>query len=114
MLRPEIEADTSSPNLRHGRAAGLVTFFIRYFPFWFSNSPHDTESLVFNIQCFFTGEQRRKTLEEEAKNSRYNAEYQDKLARQRYEDQLIQQKRSQEDNLKKQEESVAKQEAMRR
>ena len=27
VLRPEIEADTSSPNLRHGRAAGLVTFF---------------------------------------------------------------------------------------
>ena len=47
------------------------------------------------IECFFSGEQRRKTLEEEAKNSRYNAEYQDKLARQRYDDQLIQQKRSQ-------------------
>merc|ERR1711997_1244844 len=31
------------------------------------------------------GEQRRKNMEEEAKNSRYNAEYQDKLARQRYE-----------------------------
>ena len=30
------------------------------------------------------GEQRRKTMEEEAKNNRYNAEYQDKLARQRY------------------------------
>merc|ERR1712223_2260209 len=60
------------------------------------------------------GEQRRKTLEEEAKNSRYNAEYQDKLARQRYDDQLIQQKRSQEENLRTQEESVAKQEAMRR
>ena len=60
------------------------------------------------------GEQRRKNMEEEAKNSRYNAEYQDKLARQRYEDQLIQQKRSQEENLAKQEESVAKQEAMRR
>merc|ERR1739848_349263 len=60
------------------------------------------------------GEQRRKTLEEEAKNSRYNAEYQDKLARQRYDDQLIQQRRSQEENLRTQEESVAKQEAMRR
>ena len=57
------------------------------------------------------GEQRRKTLEEEAKNQKYNAEYQDKLARQRYEDQLIQQRRSQEENLKKQEDSVAKQEA---
>ena len=60
------------------------------------------------------GEQRRKTLEEEAKNQKYNAEYQDKLARQRYEDQLIQQRRSQDENLKKQEDSVAKQEAMRR
>ena len=60
------------------------------------------------------GEQRRKTLEEEAKHQKYQAEYQDKLARQRYDDQLIQQRRSQEDNLKKQEESVAKQEAMRR
>ena len=62
----------------------------------------------------FSGEQRRKNLEEEAKNQRYNAEYQDKLARQRYEDQLIQQKRSQEENLAKQEASVAKQEEMRR
>lgn len=60
------------------------------------------------------GEQRRKTMEEEAKMNKYNAEYQDKLARQRYEDQLIQQRRSQEENLKKQEESVAKQEAMRK
>eukprot|EP00093_Oithona_nana_P004649 04649.XXX_125213_127955_1 [CDS] Oithona nana genome sequencing. len=60
------------------------------------------------------GEQRRKTLEEESKHQKYQAEYQDKLARQRYDDQLIQQRRSQEDNLKKQEESVAKQEAMRR
>lgn len=60
------------------------------------------------------GEQRRKTLEEEAKHAKYNAEYQDKLARQRYEDQLVQQRRSQEDNLRKQEESVAKQEQMRR
>ena len=32
----------------------------------------------------------------------------------RYEDQIVQQKRSQEDNLRKQEESVAKQEQMRR
>ena len=62
----------------------------------------------------FTGEQRRKNMEEEAKNSRYNTEYQDKLARQRYEDQLVQQRRSQEENLAKQEQSVAKQEEMRR
>ena len=36
------------------------------------------------------------------------------MSRKRYEDQLAQQQRVQEDNLKKQEESVAKQEAMRR
>ena len=53
-------------------------------------------------------------MEEEAKNSRYNAEYQDKLARQRYEDQLVQQRRSQEENLAKQEQYVAKKEEMRR
>ena len=39
---------------------------------------------------------------------------QDQLARRRYEDQLVQQQRMQEENLKKQEESVAKQEAMRK
>ena len=39
---------------------------------------------------------------------------QDQLARRRYEDQLVQQQRTQEENLKKQEESVAKQEAMRK
>ena len=38
----------------------------------------------------------------------------DQLARRRYEDQLVQQQRTQEENLKKQEESVAKQEAMRK
>ena len=38
----------------------------------------------------------------------------DQLARRRYEDQLVQQQRMQEENLKKQEESVAKQEAMRK
>jgi len=45
------------------------------------------------------GEERRKNLHEEAKISKNNSEYQDKLARQRYEDQLIQQRRSQEENL---------------
>ena len=38
----------------------------------------------------------------------------DQLARRRYEDQLVQQQRMQEENLRKQEESVAKQEAMRK
>ena len=60
------------------------------------------------------GDERRKNLHEEAKISKNNSEYQDKLARQRYEDQLVQQRRSQEENLRKQEESVAKQEAMRK
>ena len=60
------------------------------------------------------GEQKRKYLEEESKQAKYKAEYQDQLARRRYEDQLVQQKRMQEENLKKQEESVAKQEAMRK
>ena len=59
-------------------------------------------------------EERRKTLAEETKQQSQRAQYQDQLARKRYEDQLIQQQRAQEDNLKKQEESVAKQEAMRR
>jgi len=60
------------------------------------------------------GEQKRKYLEEESKQQKYKAEYQDQLARRRYEDQLVQQQRMQEENLKKQEDSVAKQEAMRK
>lgn len=60
------------------------------------------------------GEQKRKYMEEEAKIAKHKAEYQDQLARRRYEDQLVQQQRMQEQNLKKQEESVAKQEAMRK
>jgi len=60
------------------------------------------------------GEQRRKYLEEEGKQAKLKSEYQDQLARRRYEDQLVQQQRMQEENLKKQEESVAKQEAMRK
>lgn len=59
-------------------------------------------------------EERRKTLQEETKQQAQRAQYQDQLARKRYEDQLSQQQRAQDDNLKKQEESVAKQEAMRR
>ncbi|CAO1406067.1 unnamed protein product [Diamesa serratosioi] len=59
-------------------------------------------------------EERRKTLAEETKQQAQRAQYQDQLARKRYEDQLVQQTRSQDENLKKQEESVAKQENMRR
>ncbi|KAK0135840.1 ATPase family AAA domain-containing protein 3-A [Merluccius polli] len=59
-------------------------------------------------------EERRKTLGEETKQNQARAQYQDKLARQRYEDQLRQQQAINEDNLRKQEESVHKQEAMRK
>lgn len=60
------------------------------------------------------GDERRKTLNEETKQNQARAQYQDKLARQRYEDQLRQQQLLNEENLRKQEESVQKQEAMRK
>lgn len=60
------------------------------------------------------GEERRKTLQEETKQNQLRAQYQDQLARKRYEDQLQQQQRINDENLRRQEESVAKQEAMRR
>ncbi|XP_014281259.1 ATPase family AAA domain-containing protein 3A homolog isoform X1 [Halyomorpha halys] len=60
------------------------------------------------------GEERRKTVQEETKQHQARAQYQDQLARKRYEDQLQQQTRMNEENLRKQEESVQKQEAMRR
>lgn len=59
-------------------------------------------------------QEKRKMLEVEAEQAKRKAEYQDQLARRRYEDQLVQNQRTQEDILKKQEESVAKQEAMRK
>ncbi|CAH8439418.1 unnamed protein product [Schistosoma turkestanicum] len=59
-------------------------------------------------------EERRKTLEEEAKIQKQRADYQDMLARKRQEDQIALQAKAQAENLKKQEESVQKQEAMRR
>ncbi|CAG0902869.1 unnamed protein product [Darwinula stevensoni] len=59
-------------------------------------------------------EERRKTLSEETKQQQARAQYQDQLARKRYEDQLIQQQRIQEEQLRRQEESVAKQEAMKK
>uniref|UniRef100_A0A7N5ZRH1 AAA+ ATPase domain-containing protein n=1 Tax=Anabas testudineus TaxID=64144 RepID=A0A7N5ZRH1_ANATE len=65
-------------------------------------------------QIRIQGEERRKTLNEETKQHQARAQYQDKLARQRYEDQLRQQQALNEDNLRKQEESVQKQEAMRK
>lgn len=59
-------------------------------------------------------EERRKTLQEQSKLDQQKSQYQDQLARKRYEDQLAQQQRMNEDNLRRQEESVAKQEAMRK
>ncbi|XP_073977092.1 ATPase family AAA domain containing bor isoform X3 [Rhodnius prolixus] len=60
------------------------------------------------------GEERRKTLQEETRQHQNRAQYQDQLARKRYEEQLVQQQRMNEENLRRQEESVAKQEAMRK
>jgi len=59
-------------------------------------------------------DERRKTLGEETKQNQARAQYQDKLARQRYDDQLRQQQFLNEENLRKQEDSVIKQEAMRK
>merc|ERR1719244_2432904 len=53
-------------------------------------------------------------MEMETEQAKKKAQYQDQLARQRYEDQLVQNQRSEEEKLRKQEESVAKQEAMRK
>ncbi|KAK7093181.1 hypothetical protein V1264_006977 [Littorina saxatilis] len=59
-------------------------------------------------------EERRKTLAEETKQQQQRAQYQDQLARKRYDDQLAQQARMNEENIRRQEESVKKQEALRR
>ncbi|XP_015515884.2 ATPase family AAA domain-containing protein 3A homolog [Neodiprion pinetum] len=60
------------------------------------------------------GDERRKTMQEETKQHQMRAQYQDQLARKRYDDQLGQQQRMNDENLRRQEESVAKQEAMRK
>uniref|UniRef100_A0A3P8Y9L2 AAA+ ATPase domain-containing protein n=1 Tax=Esox lucius TaxID=8010 RepID=A0A3P8Y9L2_ESOLU len=65
-------------------------------------------------QLRIQGEERRKTVSEETKQHQSRAQFQDRLARQRYEDQLKQQQTLNEENLRKQEESVLKQEAMRK
>ncbi|CAG9860531.1 unnamed protein product [Phyllotreta striolata] len=59
-------------------------------------------------------EEKRKLLQEETRQHQNRAQYQDQLARKRYDDQLIQQQRMNDENLRRQEESVAKQEAMRK
>lgn len=59
-------------------------------------------------------EERKKLLAEETKQHQLRSQYQDQLARKRYEDQLQQQRASNEESLRRQEESVAKQEAMKK
>lgn len=59
-------------------------------------------------------EERRKTMGEETRQHQQRAEYQDRLARKRYDDQLVQQTKVNEDNLKQQETSTMRQEAMKR
>jgi len=59
-------------------------------------------------------EEKRKTLQDETKHNNERAQFQDRLARKRYDDQILQQRQMNEENLKQQEESVKKQEAMRR
>ncbi|XP_072175253.1 ATPase family AAA domain-containing protein 3-B-like [Diadema setosum] len=59
-------------------------------------------------------DEKRKTLAQETQEHQRRAQYQDQLARKRYDDQLSQQKRMNEENLAKQEDSVKKQEAMRK
>ncbi|XP_034052234.1 ATPase family AAA domain-containing protein 3-like [Gymnodraco acuticeps] len=65
-------------------------------------------------QIHLQAEERRKTLVEETKQNQARAQFQDKLARQRYDEQLRQQQFLNEENLRKQEESVLKQESMRK
>jgi ATPase family AAA domain-containing protein 3A/B len=59
-------------------------------------------------------EEARKTLEAQTQHERYRAEYADELERKRQVDMLNAQRYMQEEQLKKQEEMVARQEAMRR
>ncbi|CAD6190230.1 unnamed protein product [Caenorhabditis auriculariae] len=59
-------------------------------------------------------EERRKTLNEETKHARSRADYQDQLARKRQEEELAMKAKMQEESLRKQEESVKKQEALRK
>ncbi|KAI4823477.1 hypothetical protein KUCAC02_012060 [Chaenocephalus aceratus] len=65
-------------------------------------------------QIHLQAEERRKTLVEETKQNQARAQFQDKLARQRYDEQLRQQQFLNDENLRKQEESVLKQESMRK
>ncbi|KAF7995121.1 hypothetical protein HCN44_004593 [Aphidius gifuensis] len=60
------------------------------------------------------GEERRKILAEEARIKKDNSQYQDQLTRKRYQDQLAAQQKSNEEIMKQQEASIAKQEALRK
>lgn len=60
------------------------------------------------------GEERRKTIEEETRQHQQRAQYQDQLKRKQYADQLAYQKQMKEQELKKQEEMLARQESSRR
>eukprot|EP00118_Oscarella_pearsei_P009601 m.55954 g.55954 ORF g.55954 m.55954 type:complete len:487 (+) comp34526_c0_seq2:290-1750(+) len=59
-------------------------------------------------------EEKRRTLSTETQEYQRRAQYQDQLARKRYDDQLSQQRQVNEANLRRQEESVQKQEMTRR
>lgn len=59
-------------------------------------------------------EEKRKTMAEQSKYHKSKAEYEDRLARQRYSDQLAQQARQEEEMRAKNEASIAKQEQMKK
>lgn len=59
-------------------------------------------------------EERRKTLNKETEHANQRAQYQDQLARKRQEDEMKMKAQLHQENLRKQEESVAKQEALRK
>ena len=59
-------------------------------------------------------EHRRKMLQEETKQAQLKAQYEDQLARKRFDDQIAQQRAANEENIRRQEESVQNQEAIRR
>ncbi|KAI6179304.1 hypothetical protein M3Y98_00596000 [Aphelenchoides besseyi] len=59
-------------------------------------------------------EERRKTLSKETEHAKARADYQDQLARKRQQDEMQMKAQLHQENLKKQEESVQKQEALRK
>ncbi|OWF44069.1 ATPase family AAA domain-containing protein 3-B-like [Mizuhopecten yessoensis] len=75
----------------------------------------DTLKEQYRIELTRTaGEEKRKTMAEESKYHKSKAEYEDRLARQRYTDQLGQQAKQEEDMRAKNEASIAKQEKLRK